>query len=109
MNIFKVIGRGFKWIGGKILWFVRRDEVLLIARFVPIPAFDEILTVVRAIDSRGKKSGPAKLIEAMALILPILAAYDIKLKDESTLRFIIETAIQVMKGTARVVPMKEDE
>ena len=66
MNILKVIGRGFKWLGGKILWVVRRDEVLLIARFVPLPAFDEILLLVRAIDKKGK-SGPEKMLEALYL------------------------------------------
>ena len=106
MNIFKVIGRGFKWLGGKILWFVRRDEVLLIARFVPIPAFDSILTVVRAIDNKGKP-GPAKMAEALILILPILKAYNVELKDEATLRFIIEVAVQVMKGAAKIVPMDD--
>ena len=108
MNIFKVIGRGFKWIGGKILWFVRRDEVLLIARFVPIPAFDKILLMVRAIDNNGKP-GPEKMIEALMLLPGILKQFGLKPEDidNARMRFIIEVAVQIMKGAAKVVPMED--
>lgn len=108
MNIFKVIGRGFKWLGGKFLWFVRRDEILLIARFVPIPAFNAILHMVRAIDNKGEP-GPEKMIEALLMLPGILKLYNIDLKDidNARMRFIIEVAIQVMKGAAKVVPMED--
>ena len=108
MNILKVIGRGFKWIGGKVLWFVRRDEVLLIARFVPIPAFNAILLMVRTIDNSGKP-GPEKMIEALLMLPGILKAFNIKIEDinNARMRFIIEVAVQVMKGAVKVVPMDD--
>lgn len=111
MNIFRVIGRGFKWIGKKILWVVRRDEVLLIARFVPLPAFDEILLMVRAIDLKfsGRHRGTEKMLEALKLLPGILQAFGVDSKkiDNATLRFLVEVAVQVMRGTTKVVPMDE--
>lgn len=112
MNIFRVIGRGFKWIGKKFLWVLRRDEVLLIARFVPLPAFDEILLMVRAIDVKfsGGHRGTEKMLEALKLLPGILNAFglDHKKIDNATMRFIIEVAVQVMKGTTKVVPMDDE-
>jgi hypothetical protein len=41
---------------------------------------------------------------ALEDIWPILEKYDISLDDESDARFLIELAVKIMKGKARVVP-----
>jgi len=106
MGVFGKIGSGFKWLGINILRLIRRDEVLIAAKLaagiLPIPAFYEIVTLVRMLDQKDL-SGLDKMAHALEEILPILEKYDITLDEESDLRFLIELAVHVMKGKARLI------
>jgi hypothetical protein len=48
-------------------------------------------------------AGIEKMSRALEDIWPILEKYDISLDDESDARFLIELAVKIMKGKARVV------
>ena len=106
MNVFKRIGAGFKWLGKKALWLFKRNEVLLAVQLaidiIPIPALDKIILLIRSIDDSAKP-GIEKMAIALEEIWPILEEYDIKIGDESDLRFLIELAVKIMKGRARVI------
>lgn len=106
MGVFGKIGSGFKWIGKKLLGLIRRDEVLLAiklaASYAPIPALSEIVDLIRYID-RDDIPGTAKMAKALEEILPILEKYGVEVDDESDLRGLIELAVMIMKGKARVV------
>jgi len=107
MGVFGKIGGGFKWLGRNILKLIRHDEALFAVKFiakrVPIlSAIDDVVALVRYID-REDKSGPDKFATALASIEPILNEYGIEIEDESDLKFMIELAVRIMKGKARVV------
>jgi hypothetical protein len=106
MGFFGKIGGGFKWLGKNILRLIRRDETLIVAKLaagvLPIPAFSEIVSLVKMLDSKDL-SGIDKMANAIEDILPILEKYDITIEEESDLRFIIELAVKIMKGKARVI------
>lgn len=93
INVFKTIGRGFKGIGKGVVSVVRRPELQLIARFLPVPYLMTAIAVVTQIDS--KASGSDRMVFAINALRtePRFA----KMK-ESELRWIIETALQVVEG-----------
>ena len=107
MNILRKIGDGFKWIGKKTLWLIRRNEVLiavsLASGVIPVPALDKIILLVRSLD-RKNVPGDQKMAEALERIIPILTEYGIDMDDESDVRFVIELAVKMMKKRARVIP-----
>ena len=109
MNVFKFIGRKLKWVGSKILWVIRRNETILAVqlatKFLPIPALDKIVMLVRGLDRPGVP-GDAKMAEALESLMPILAEYDVEIDEESDLRFIIELAVKIMKERARIIENK---
>ncbi len=107
MNILTKIAGGFKWLGSKILWVIKRDETMLAISLasstLPIPALDKIVLLVRSLD-RKNTSGSEKMAEALVKVLPILEAFGLEVADESQLRLIIEIAVAVMKKRARIIP-----
>ena len=106
MGVFGKIGSGFKWIGKKLLGLIRRDEILIAVRLVagilPIPALYEIVKLVKFIDTTGK-SGAEKFAWVLENLPDILEKYGVDIEDRSELNFIIELAVKVMKGKARVI------
>ena len=112
MNIFRKIGSGFKWLGGKILWVIKREETLfaisLASGFLPIPALDKVVFLVRGLD-RSDVPGTEKMLFALEKLPEILRAYNVTLQDEAEARLIIEIAVAMMKKRARVIPKDEDQ
>lgn len=107
LSILRKVGNGFKWLGKKVLWVLRRNEVLfaisLADDFLPIPAFEKIVLLVKAIDKKDK-TGTEKMLVALEKLPAVLAEFGIVIKEESRLRLLIELAVQIMKRRARVIP-----
>jgi len=112
MAILRKIGNAFKWVGSKVLWVIRRKETLIAVSladdFLPIPALDKIILLVKHLDKKDVP-GSEKLAEALEEILPILEEYGIKVSEESDLRFLIELAVKIMKEKARVIAAGDEE
>lgn len=110
MNIFKKIGRGFKWLGNKALWVLKRNETLfainLASDILPIPALDKIILLVRSLD-RKNIPGSEKMAECLEKLPAILKEFDLDIKDESEARLIIEIALAILNKRARVIPREE--
>ncbi len=106
MGIFGKIGGGFKWLGKNILRLIRKDETLIVAKLaasiLPIPAFYQIVTLVTELD-RLEMNGYGKMAKALEDVWPILDEYGVTLDEESDARFLVELAVKVMKGKARVL------
>lgn len=106
MNILRKIGSGFKWLGGKILWVLKRNETLiavsLATDFLPIPALDKIVSLVRKIDNKAVP-GEQKMVDALEGLPAILREYGVDVEDQAQARLIIEIAVAIMKERARVV------
>ena len=112
MGVFGKIGGGFKWLGRNILKLIRRDEALFAVKFIAnripfLSAIDDVVALVRYIDQEDK-SGPDKFAAALASIEPILKEYGVEIEDESDVHFIIELAVKIMKGRARVIDIKTE-
>lgn len=109
MNILKKIAGGFKWLGSKILWVIRRDETVfaltMASSMLPIPALDKIVLLVRGLDNKNIP-GKEKMGIALEKVLPILEEYGLEVADESQLRLIIEVAVAVMKKRGRMIPVE---
>lgn len=107
MNIFKKVLGGFKWLGSKILWVLKRNETLiavsLATDFLPIPALDKIVMLVRKIDNDAVP-GAQKMVYALEGLPEILQQYGVDVEDEAQARLIIEIAVAIMKERARVIP-----
>ena len=112
MNVFKKIGSGFKWIGSKILWVLKRKETLiavtLATDFLPIPALDKIVMLVRRLDDKAV-SGSQKMVDALVGLPKILKEYGVDIEDEAQARLIIEIAVAIMKERARVLPVGKEK
>jgi hypothetical protein len=106
MNILKKVAGGFRWIGSKILWVLKRNETLfaisLADDILPIPALDKIVLLVRALD-RKSMSSEEKMAEALEKLPDILKEYGLDIKSKSEAKLAIELAVAIMKKRARVV------
>jgi hypothetical protein len=106
MKIFRKIGSAFKWLGKKTLWLIRKDETLfaikLATKLVPIPALELIAMLVLAVDEEDRP-GAEKMAIALEGLPAILEEFGIELEDESDARLLIELALAIMKGRARVI------
>ena len=95
------VARGGKSLIGKALGLLRRDEVMLAVRLVPVPVIDKIVLLVRALDQRNL-SGQEKMAEALVKLEALLETSGIRYK-ESDLRFLIELALKLKDRKARIV------
>lgn len=106
LGVLKKVAGGFKWLGKKTLWVIRRKETLfavsLAADHLPIPAIDKIVLLVRSLD-RKNVPGIEKMAEALVKIQPILEEYGIKIKKESDVKYLIDTAVRIMRKQARII------
>ena len=100
--MFGKIGGAFKWFGKGTLWLFKRPEMRLIASFNPIPGLNTAVRVIGAFDNEDK-TGEQKML-AMIAILRQDPMY--KNKKESELRWIVETALQVVEGRIKFNGLK---
>lgn len=106
LNVLRVVGRGFKWLGKKTLWIVKRNETLLAISLaknvIPIPALDKIVLLVRSL-SKKNLTGVEKMAEALVKIQPILAAYEVEIDKESDVKYLIDTTLRILRKQIRVI------
>jgi hypothetical protein len=109
-GVLRKVGSGFKWLGKKALWVLRRNETLfaisLADDILPIPALDKIVLLVRAIDHKNK-SGEEKMAEALEKLPAILKEFGLDITSKSEAKLAIELAVAIMKKRARVIPQDE--
>lgn len=92
---FKKIGSGLKQVGLGARWLVRRPEFFVASRLIPIPGLRIAVDLVSAVED-GVHLGD-KMTMVYAELAPILAAkYGIT--KESEIRWVVETAVQIMEG-----------
>lgn len=89
---FKSVGKGFVR-GGKFL--AGRPELMLIARFAPIPYVHLAVPIVEALENRTDLSGAEKM---RSVIRALKNAPELKELKESEVRWVIETALQVAES-----------
>jgi len=99
-RFFRKIGRGFKTVGKKMLWVVKRPEFRLASRFIPIPYITQAVDIVQVVEKPGR-SGEEKLQDAFEILAPILREKKDGIKD-AQIRWIIETALQIAEGGVAV-------
>jgi hypothetical protein len=93
-------------LGKRTLWVVRRNETLfaisLASDALPIPALDKIILLVRSLDNKNK-TGEEKMLEALIKIQPILEEFGVQINKESDVKYLIDTAVRIMRKQARVI------
>ncbi len=95
-RFFRKLGRGFKTLGRKALWLVKRPEFRLASRFIPVPYITQAVDIVQIVEKPGK-SGTQKFEDAFNILAPILREKKEGIKD-SQIKWIIETALQIAEG-----------
>jgi hypothetical protein len=99
MGFLGKFGGAFKFIGNKLRWLAGRNELLIAVSFLPVPALDKIIILVRSLD-RQNLSGAQKMEKALEKVIPILREFGIE--GEADARFAIELALRILKRKAVV-------
>lgn len=100
----KNIGKGAKETGKGALWIFTRPETRLIASFVPIPGIKTAVEIVGALNAKDLL-GTTKAAIAVEKLRQDPLFKDMK---ESELRWIIETALQIVEGRIKYEERKDD-
>lgn len=93
--MFGFLKKGFGKIRDGLRFVARRREVWIVAEFISPPMLRSILPYVRRINSDRGKNGKEKMLRTIKQLRkePVFAGM-----KESKLRWIIETALQVVEG-----------
>ncbi len=93
--MFGFLKKGLGKIRDGLRFVARRREVWIVAEFISPPMLRSILPYVRRINSDRGKSGKERMLRTIKQLRKDPAFASMK---ESKLRWIIETALQVVEG-----------
>lgn len=101
MGFLSKVGGAFKKVGKGALWGIKRPEARIAVSFIPGAApvkevIKAVIPVVVALDSK-KLSNTQKMNKALKDLKPLLYT-EFNIKKGSETRFLIELAIQMLRG-----------